>query len=92
MAYLPIERHGIIGNMRTAALVGTNGTIDWYCYPSFDAPSVFGSLLDDEKGGSFEIAPASGDAHARSSSTGRTPTSSSRASSPPTASARSPTS
>lgn len=60
MAYLPIERHGIIGNMRTAALVGTNGCIDWYCHPSFDAPSVFGSLLDDEKGGSFEIAPASG--------------------------------
>jgi GH15 family glucan-1,4-alpha-glucosidase len=58
--YLPIERHGIIGNMRTAALVGTNGTIDWYCYPSFDAPSIFGSLLDDEKGGSFEIAPVSG--------------------------------
>lgn len=60
MPYLPIERHGIIGNMRTAALVGTNGTIDWYCYPSFDAPSIFGSLLDDEKGGSFAIAPASG--------------------------------
>src|SRR5687767_2453597 len=46
--------------MRTAALVGTNGCIDWYCYPSFDAPSVFGSLLDDEKGGSFELAPAAG--------------------------------
>jgi GH15 family glucan-1,4-alpha-glucosidase len=61
MPYLPIERHGIIGNMRTAALVGTNGTIDWYCYPSFDAPSVFGAILDDEKGGSFEIAPASGE-------------------------------
>ena len=60
MAYLPIERHGIIGNMRTAALVGTNGTIDWYCYPSFDAPSIFGALLDDEKGGSFELAPAAG--------------------------------
>jgi GH15 family glucan-1,4-alpha-glucosidase len=59
MGYLPIERHGIIGNMRTAALVGTNGTIDWYCYPSFDAPSIFGSLLDDEKGGSFEISPMS---------------------------------
>ena len=64
MAYLPIEDHGIIGNMRTAALVGTDGTIDWYCYPSFDAPSVFGALLDDQKGGSFEIAPATG-THAR---------------------------
>jgi GH15 family glucan-1,4-alpha-glucosidase len=64
VAYLPIQEHGIIGNMRTAALVGTDGTIDWYCYPSFDAPSVFGALLDDEKGGSFQIAPAAG-VHAR---------------------------
>jgi GH15 family glucan-1,4-alpha-glucosidase len=64
MAYLPIEDHGIIGNMRTAALVGTDGAIDWFCFPSFDSPSVFGALLDDEKGGSFQIRPASG-SHAR---------------------------
>lgn len=58
MAYLPIENHGIIGNMRTAALVGTNGAIDWYCCPHFDSPTVFGALLDDKKGGFFQICPA----------------------------------
>ena len=57
MSYLPIEQYGLIGNMRTAALVGTNGSIDWFCYPSFDAPSVFGALLDERKGGRFQIAP-----------------------------------
>jgi len=57
MAYLPIEDHGLIGNMKTVALVGTNGTIDWFCYPHFDSPSVFASVLDDEKGGSFSIQP-----------------------------------
>ncbi len=40
--YVPISEHGLIGDLRTAALVGTNGTIDWYCCPRFDAPSVFG--------------------------------------------------
>src|ERR1700682_105208 len=57
MAYQPIENYGIIGNMRTAALVGMNGSIDWYCSPNFDSPSVFGAILDDEKGGRFRIAP-----------------------------------
>jgi GH15 family glucan-1,4-alpha-glucosidase len=58
VAYQPIENHGVIGNMRTAALVGMDGSIDWYCFPAFDSPSVFGALLDDEKGGRFSIAPA----------------------------------
>jgi GH15 family glucan-1,4-alpha-glucosidase len=57
MAYQPIENYGIIGNMRTAALVGMNGSIDWFCVPSFDSPSVFAAILDDQKGGRFEIAP-----------------------------------
>lgn len=57
MAYLPIEDYGIIGNMRTAALVGKNGSIDWMCLPHFDSPSVFAAILDDEKGGFFRIAP-----------------------------------
>jgi GH15 family glucan-1,4-alpha-glucosidase len=44
--------------MRTVALVGMNGSIDWYCYPHFDSPSVFGAILDDNKGGRFSIHPA----------------------------------
>ncbi|HMF78307.1 MAG TPA: glycoside hydrolase family 15 protein [Bryobacteraceae bacterium] len=52
-----IENYGIIGNMRSAALVGVDGAIDFYCFPSFDSPSVFGALLDAEKGGTFRIDP-----------------------------------
>jgi GH15 family glucan-1,4-alpha-glucosidase len=55
-AQLPIAEHGLIGDLRTVALVGTDGTIDWYCCPAFDAPSVFGAILDAEKGGAFELA------------------------------------
>ena len=57
MSYLPIEDYGIIGNMRTVALVGMNGSIDWHCSPNFDSPSIFGAILDDAKGGRFQIAP-----------------------------------
>jgi GH15 family glucan-1,4-alpha-glucosidase len=57
MPYLAIEDYGIIGNLRTVALVGVNGSIDWYCSPNFDSPSIFGALLDDSKGGRFQIAP-----------------------------------
>ncbi|MGW0421548.1 glycoside hydrolase family 15 protein [Streptomyces sp. NPDC003015] len=56
--YLPIAEHGLIGDLRSVALVGTDGTIDWYCCPSFDAPSVFASILDAERGGAFELAAA----------------------------------
>ena len=55
MGYQPIENYGIIGNMRTTALVGRNGSIDWFCFPNHDSPSVFASLLDAEKGGYFQI-------------------------------------
>lgn len=55
--YVPIAEHGLIGDMRTAALVGTNGTIDWYCCARFDAPSVFAAILDADRGGAFELAP-----------------------------------
>ncbi|HUE44008.1 MAG TPA: glycoside hydrolase family 15 protein [Candidatus Sulfotelmatobacter sp.] len=57
MPYLAIEDYGIIGNLRTVALVGVNGSIDWYCSPNFDSPSIFGAMLDDRKGGRFQIAP-----------------------------------
>ena len=58
MPYQPIEDYGIIGNMHTVALVGMNGSIDWFCTPNFDSPSVFAAILDDKKGGHFKIAPA----------------------------------
>src|SRR5438105_2331635 len=59
--YLPIAEHGIIGDLHSIALVGTDGTIDWYCCPSFDSPSVFGAILDKNRGGFYRIAPASDD-------------------------------
>src|SRR5918996_266133 len=57
LGYLPIENHGVIGDLHTAALVGTDGTVDWLCLPTFDSPSVFASILDDEKGGHFKLRP-----------------------------------
>src|SRR4030088_718338 len=54
--YQPIENYGITDNLRTAALVGMDGSIDWCCLPHFDAPSVFAAILDDRKGGFFRIA------------------------------------
>src|SRR3954471_10759004 len=53
-----IAEHGIIGDLQTCALVTTDGSIDWFCCPRFDSPSVFGSLLDDDKGGRFRVRPA----------------------------------
>jgi GH15 family glucan-1,4-alpha-glucosidase len=65
MRYPPIAEHGVIGDLHTVALVAVDGTIDWYCCPHFDSPSVFAAILDADKGGFFRIAPielASGDA------------------------------
>jgi pentatricopeptide repeat protein len=56
--YPDISEHGLIGDLQTAALVTTDGAIDFFCCPRFDSPSVFCSLLDTEKGGYFRIAPA----------------------------------
>jgi GH15 family glucan-1,4-alpha-glucosidase len=57
-SYLPIAEHGLIGDLHTIALVGTEGTIDWYCCPRFDSPSVFGAILDSERGGHYRLRPA----------------------------------
>jgi GH15 family glucan-1,4-alpha-glucosidase len=65
MSYLPIEDHGVIGDLHTAALVGIDGTIDWLCMPFFDSPSLFASILDDAKGGHFRITATSPDARRR---------------------------
>ncbi len=61
--YLPIADHGLIGNHHTVALVGVDGTIDWFCCPRFDSPSLFAAILDKDKGGYFRI--SSGDKDAR---------------------------
>ena len=57
MTFQPIENYGVIGNMRSIALVGMDGSIDFLCYPNFDSPTVFAALLDDERGGCFQIQP-----------------------------------
>ena len=49
--YPPIADHGLIGDLQTAALVSTDGSIDFYCCPRFDSPSIFAELLDHDRGG-----------------------------------------
>jgi Trehalase-like, N-terminal len=49
-SYLPVAEHGLIGDLHSVALVGTDGTIDWYCGPRFDSPGVFASILDARRG------------------------------------------
>src|SRR5690242_13074776 len=61
MAYQPIEDYGIIGDLNTVALVALNGSIDFMCFPDFDSPSIFAALLDDDKGGYFQIRPVFSD-------------------------------
>ena len=52
-----IADHGIIGDLQTCALVATDGSVDWFCAPRFDSPSIFGAILDRSKGGRFRVSP-----------------------------------
>ncbi|SCG74784.1 glycoside hydrolase family 15 protein [Micromonospora inositola] len=56
-SYPAVEAHGLIGDLQTAALVAMDGTLDWFCAPRFDSPSLFGGLLDRRKGGHFQVLP-----------------------------------
>ncbi|MFB7539921.1 glycoside hydrolase family 15 protein [Streptomyces zaomyceticus] len=56
--YPPIANHGMIGDLQSAALISADGAVDWFCAPRFDSPSIFASLLDQERGGHFTVAPA----------------------------------
>ena len=58
-AYKRLRDYGVIGNLHTAALVGVDGSIDWYCYPHFDSPSLFAAILGGSKGGRFRISTQS---------------------------------
>jgi len=55
--YPLIADHGLIGDLQTSALVATDGSIDWFCAPRFDSPSIFGALLDQQQGGHFRVRP-----------------------------------
>ena len=57
MSYQPIQDYGVVGDLQTVALVGRDGSIDWFCFPQFDSPSLFGALLDHNKGGTFRVHP-----------------------------------
>jgi GH15 family glucan-1,4-alpha-glucosidase len=63
--FTPISDHGLIGDLQTSALVTTDGTIDWFCCPRFDSPSIFASLLDRAGGGFFSIHPEGEDYQTR---------------------------
>ena len=62
---LPIGEHALIGDGYSCALVGTDGSIPWLCLPHFDSPSVFGAILDHERGGTFRVAPGEPGCHSR---------------------------
>ena len=55
---LRIEDYALLGDTETAALVGSDGSIDWLCMPRFDSAACFAALLGDEGNGRWLIAPA----------------------------------
>lgn len=65
LAYPPVEDHGLIGDLQTAALVSTDGTVDWFCAPRFDSPSIFAALLYPQSGGHISLRPDGTDYVAR---------------------------
>ena len=59
--YPPIANHGLVGDLQTAALIASDGTVDWWCTPRFDSPSLFASLLDSDRGGRCRLGVDLGD-------------------------------
>jgi GH15 family glucan-1,4-alpha-glucosidase len=57
MSTSAISEHGLIGDLQTTALIDTHATVDWFCAPRFDSPSIFAALLDEERGGYLRTAP-----------------------------------
>jgi GH15 family glucan-1,4-alpha-glucosidase len=60
-----IEDYALLGNCRTAALVARDGSLDWLCFPRFDAPACFAALLGDSDNGRWKIAPIDSNATPR---------------------------
>ncbi|SCF60423.1 glycoside hydrolase family 15 protein [Streptomyces sp. Ncost-T10-10d] len=63
--YPPIAEHGLVGDLQTAALISSQGVVDWFAAPRFDSPSIFAALLDHDRGGYFRLAPEETDASCR---------------------------
>ncbi|MFC6757210.1 trehalase-like domain-containing protein [Halomicroarcula sp. GCM10025894] len=60
--YTPIEAYGLVGNLETCALVGPDGSVDWFPFPHVESPSVFAAILDAKRGGRFRVGPTDGTA------------------------------